>query len=241
MMLSKKIFVDYILQAGDVEKYVKNLQEKTLKKRFVEYHLEKLAYNSSEMEKIYDKNLANKLFEVYKFAYSNKLTFQNVLHCHKIFSVNLDDEARGQIRKYSMPITDDNFKVTYIACNKDKVESEIKKLFAEIDKLLSESLTIKEIFYYASMIHLYFYLIHPFEDGNSRTARLVEKWFLKEKIGQKAFVIPSEKYYLMNIQNYYDNIHKVSINYEKINILNALPFLLMLIRSFKLGQLQGLY
>ncbi|MBL7816202.1 MAG: Fic family protein [Saprospiraceae bacterium] len=65
----------------------------------------------------------------------------------------------------------------------------------DISFLLSEQLSTIEKFYYAAVIHLLLLKIHPFNDGNGRTARLIEKWFLAEKLGEQAWFIPSEKYY----------------------------------------------
>ena len=61
-------------------------------------------------------------------------------------------------------------------------------------------LTIEETFYFASMIHLMFVKIHPWNDGNGRSARLIEKWFLAQKLGEKAWYIQSEKNYYQNHQ-----------------------------------------
>jgi Fic family protein len=33
------------------------------------------------------------------------------------------------------------------------------------------------------LIHLRLAQIHPFRDGNGRAARLIEKWFVAEKLG----------------------------------------------------------
>ena len=82
-------------------------------------------------------------------------------------------------------------------------------------------------FYYASMIHLVFVKIHPFQDGNGRTARLLEKWFLIEKIGQKAIAVQLEKNYYKHLKNYYANIIKLGLEYEVLDYGKSLDFLLM--------------
>jgi Fic family protein len=69
-------------------------------------------------------------------------------------------------------------------------------------------LSILEIFYYAAFIHLVFLKKHPLQDGNGRTARLVEKWVLREKLGQETISIElgTTKNYNSNKPKYYDNI-----------------------------------
>ncbi len=59
----------------------------------------------------------------------------------------------------------------------------MEKIWNDITILLKQKLSPEEIFYYASYIHLVFVNIHPFTDGNGRAARLLEKWFLAEKLG----------------------------------------------------------
>ncbi|MGM0377512.1 MAG: Fic family protein, partial [Bacteroidota bacterium] len=72
-----------------------------------------------------------------------------------------------------------------------------------------------------------FVKIHPFQDGNGRTARLLEKWFLIEKIGQKATAIQLEKNYYKKIKEYYFNIRKIGLEYEELDYEKSLDFLLM--------------
>jgi Fic family protein len=80
---------------------------------------------------------------------------------------------------------------------------------------------------------LIFVKIHPFNDGNGRTARLLEKWFLNTKLGEKAWYIGSEHFYYKNLQNYYHNLASVGLFYEELSYSKSIPFLLMLPNSLK--------
>jgi Fic family protein len=77
------------------------------------------------------------------------------------------------------------------------------------------------------MIHLCFVKIHPFADGNGRTARLLEKWFLASHLGTKAWYIASEKLYQTRLKSYYKNVD-IGKTYESLNYDLSIPFLLML-------------
>jgi Fic family protein len=72
-----------------------------------------------------------------------------------------------------------------------------------------------------------FVKIHPFQDGNGRTARLMEKWFLIEKIGQKVISVQLEKNYYMKINEYYSNLRKLGLEYVELDYSKSLDFLLM--------------
>jgi Fic family protein len=104
----------------------------------------------------------------------------------------------------------------------------MKKLYADIKVLLAAKITIEEVFFYASLIHLVFVKIHPWNDGNGRSARLLEKWFLAQKLGEKGWFVQSEKMYYQQHQTYYSNIRLLGLEYPKLDYNQALPFLLML-------------
>lgn len=168
------------------------------------------------------------LFYAYSFAKNNDLTLENLLQAHQFISKNLlKSTHRGRIRTEIEYILNENGQIEYIAAPPNIVKSETEKLFNDIEMLKNSDLTIQETFYYASFIHLVFLKIHPFADGNGRSARLLEKWFLAQKLGQKAWFLPSEKYYYDNIKSYYKNIH-IGLDYESLNYDRILPFLLML-------------
>ena len=64
-----------------------------------------------------------------------------------------------------------------------------------------------------------------------RSARLLEKWFLAQKLGYKAWFVQSEKYYYTQHDGYYNNIRALGLEYPTPDYSKALPFLLMLPKS----------
>jgi Fic family protein len=51
----------------------------------------------------------------------------------------------------------------------------MEKLWDDISMLIQSQLSNEEILYYASFIHIVFVNIHPFNDGNGKEGRLLEK------------------------------------------------------------------
>ena len=171
---------------------------------------------------------ADDLFLAYEFIFKNKLTQKNLQKAHSILSSNLLPKSQqGLIRSNPMFVINSNDRIEYVAAEPAIVKSELNKLFNDISILEKNKLTGFEIFYYAAYIHLVFVKIHPFQDGNGRAARLLEKWFLIEQIDEKATAVQLEKNYYRNLETYYSNIKKIGTEYETLDYSKSLDFLLM--------------
>jgi Fic family protein len=172
------------------------------------------------------------LVSAYKFATNNKLSQENFKKAHKILSETLVPFANRGTYRWSEVVVIDSAtnSIVYEAIDWKLIEEKMSELFSDINYLLDAKLTNKEVFYYASMIHAWIAKIHPFRDGNGRSARLLEKWFIASKLGVSAWSINSEKYYWNHHRDYYKNI-ALGSSYNRLHWGECLPFLLMLPKS----------
>lgn len=179
-----------------------------------------------EIEEIED------LIKAYEFAQSNKLNEKNLLNCHKIFSNTLLIRSkRGKYRIEQVGVFGKTG-LAYMAVEPEFVEKEMNLFFQDLSELFLSDLNEIEVFYFASLIHLRFAHIHPFRDGNGRAARLIEKWFIAEKLGKDFWRIPSEEYYKKNQAKYYETIN-LGVNYYELNYDKCVGFLEMLPNCLK--------
>ena len=180
----------------------------------------------------------NDLYNAYLFADKNKLTLKNFIESHVLLSQHLLPEKwRGLYRKNEMLVMEHKTgRIQFEAAPFSIVETEMNELWNDLEELLKKKLSMDEIFYYAAFIHLVFVCIHPFNDGNGRAGRLLEKWFLAEKLGKKAWYIKSEKYYYHHVDDYYKDLNRLGIFYEKLDYSKADLFLQMLPQSVNYKQ-----
>ncbi len=182
-----------------------------------------VAYQPDYTRKIDD------LYEAYLFAQKNSLSPKNIEWAHARITKNILKKSRqGKVRSSNMFVITTEGKIEYVAATPEKVKSEMQRFYDDLEVLLKADLTFEESLFYASMIHLVFVKIHPFDDGNGRTARLVEKWFLAQKQGENAWYVQSERNYYDHHQTYYDHIRRLGLDYEELDYQEAWPFLQML-------------
>ena len=171
---------------------------------------------------------ADDLYLAYTFIQTARLTLDNLQQTHSILSANLLPKAQqGRVRANPMFVINSDDRIEYVAAAPAQVEGEFDKLFRDIDLLQNATLNDVEAFYFAAYIHLVFVKIHPFQDGNGRAARLLEKWFLTSKLGPEAIAVQLEKNYYRNLDSYYANLRALGTEYNTLDYAQALPFLLM--------------
>ncbi|TWF35685.1 Fic/DOC family protein [Chitinophaga polysaccharea] len=184
-----------------------------------------------EFQPDYTKKIDD-LYLAYQFAKDHRSTRKNISKVHTILAKHIVSKNwQGRFRNQHMYVTTDDGRIEYVAASPLIVNTEMEKLYNDIEMLLEQQLDIPEVFYFASMIHLVFVKIHPWNDGNGRSGRLLEKWFLAQHLGPKVWFLQSEKYYYMHHQEYYRNIRLLGLEYDELDYSKALPFVEMLSKA----------
>jgi Fic family protein len=130
------------------------------------------------------------------------LTEELIKELHKIITDAVPHESNipGQYRNGLVHVGDKAHGGKYTP---PKILDDIKNLMKEfVEWINSKNIVRLNPFLRASLAHYHFCLIHPFWDGNGRTARLLEAFILQSSNIKYA---PKElsKYYYRNVDNYY--------------------------------------
>jgi len=187
-----------------------------------------------EFQPDYTKKIDD-LYNAYTFAKTNTLTPQNISIAHTLLSKNIVETCKqGALRTNNMFVATDDGRIEYVAVSPFELPAEMNKWYADVASLLVAEMTHEEVFYFAAYLHLTFVKIHPWNDGNGRSGRLIEKWFIAQKLGEKAWFLQSEKNYYLHHALYYTNLRKLGLEYPELDYEQALPFLLMLPKCLEL-------
>ena len=240
----KKFFMKYNDAAGRKLKSAANEFEQKFENLSIEEEEDvfcRLAFDLWEAEK---KNPSKDVGEdeivrgisAYKIACQKELTEQNFHEIVYYLSEILEGPNKKTMtvayRRVPVAIFNERGRRIYKPPESEYVTPLMTALFQQIRQLLREELSLSEIFYHASLIHLKIYLIHPFVKNNMKAAILLEKWFLAEKLGKVYMKLPSEKYYSENKDRYNVNT-LLGSTYSNVDDNRILPFLLMLPESLK--------
>lgn len=172
------------------------------------------------------------LVEAYRFAKKHALSEKNLLKAHGILAKPLLPKShQGKYRDQLMFVYS-QYGIEYAAVEPELVPQKMREVFEDLSSLKQQSQNVASVFYHAALLHLVFVHIHPFQDGNGRAARLLEKWFLSSYLGTRAWQIPSEQYYKEHLAEYYKNI-KIGLNYHDLKYDLCVPFLTMLVKCLR--------
>lgn len=125
------------------------------------------------------KNYQKALLQMLKDSRDKKpLTVQTILDYHHL-AMQHDPDIAGKIRKIEVHISrNPDFKIT----KAENIESEFGELIKQYNDFIRKAKSnLKEILAFAVYFHNEFQHIHPFEDGNSRTTRLITFHLLQSK------------------------------------------------------------
>ena len=102
---------------------------------------------------------------MYELAKKKLIVEKNILDIHRLFYYRIDNENAGKYRSVSVIITGTN----YIPPPPSKVPALMKQLVTHISKIQKTTHPVE----LAAILHKKLVDIHPFIDGNGRTARLL--------------------------------------------------------------------
>ncbi|MDP3027475.1 MAG: Fic family protein [Nanoarchaeota archaeon] len=116
------------------------------------------------------KNYQKAIFQMMQDSQNTQpLTIPTILNYHGLAMAHIPEIA-GKIRKTEVYIQGNpNFKIT----KAEKLEEELNKLLKDYNDFINKKSSLKKILAFAVYFHNEFQHIHPFEDGNSRTTRLI--------------------------------------------------------------------
>jgi len=246
--LKNKYFKKYLENIWDLKQKIKEFEKKskTLDFDFLKISSwvfsSKIEGNSLDLNSFMNLELNKKqtkekkeiddLIKAYDFAWKNILNQENLLEVHKIATKTILIKANRWVYRNDKVWVFWKQGLVYLAVEPEFVWKYMDELFDEINDLLKQDLSLEEVFFYASLIHLRFAHIHPFMDWNWRIARILEKWFLVQKLGENFWKLSSEEFYYKNREKYYEYIN-LWVNFYELDYSKSLNFLGLLVESLE--------
>lgn len=129
-----------------------------------------------EYAEIEVQNYKNALDFIEKRRYGGKdITMEDILELHRIITDRLLSKSRcGKIRQNPVYIENASHEILYTALSPDKVKPALEELVAWVK---ANQFSIHPVII-AAIIHFRIAAIHPFADGNGRTARALTSLYL---------------------------------------------------------------
>lgn len=155
---------------------------------------------------------------------SNKITEENL---HKLYNLCVGEQLKNENK-----LPENNYyrnDTVYIVGDKPYHQGLNNKLLPKYMKNLIEFANQKDNIpelVKASMLHFYIAYIHPYFDGNGRTARLVHLWYLIQQGYPSTLFHAYSNHILKTKTKYYNNFTLIEENYEISKIIDMTPFII---------------
>lgn len=186
---------------------------------------EQMIVNNHEVMKLIEEELKNKPLSIETLKELHRQVTKDTLRNSALEGTLRETFDQNGNRLKIMPW--DQETVTYITPDREFVEQELPKLI-DFANDIGDSIFIHPLTK-AIMLHFWIGLLHPFEDGNGRLARILFYWYMLRK-GYWAFsylsiserIIKSPKQYAMayiySEQDGYDLNYFLHYNMEKLKL-----------------------
>ena len=142
--------------------------------------------------------------EAYDFLYTlvnhKTVSEKEIQHLHQLFYFRIDEKHAGKYRSSKAIITGSKYPLP----KPDELMLLMKELIPHMDKFRKQHHPVKA----AALAHKEFVFIHPFIDGNGRTARLLMNLILMQEQYNIAIIPPITR------REYIDALEKAHINDE---------------------------
>lgn len=193
--------------------------------------VEQVKKNMLEPKTRDDKMVIN-TFRATGYALENTITEENI---RKLWEMVVDGvcENIGQIgMKYrsGMVYVASASEVIHTPAKPEQIEELMEGLFAFMEEDGERDIMLKSI-----LIHFYFVYVHPFCDGNGRTARLLQVYYLYRHGYPKMKDIMISQYISKRLRAYYGSLkraEKVRL-FEEERTLDVTPFLRYMLSVIK--------
>jgi len=170
----------------------------SMRKTFEEVALHKPATSNSKARR---SGIVSTMIDAY-MHFDRPLTKETLDHWNELLTADQDDklETIGDYRKHTeaMHITStarlsDDSVPSYVAPPSDKVEGLMEEFIEWYNDTGPNGKTPLSPIVRSSLAHLYFVMIHPYEDGNGRMSRILAEKALSESYGKPTLISLSHR------------------------------------------------
>ena len=148
-----------------------------------------------------DKMVVNTIHGI-NYAYENEISLDNIRTLWEIVirDVCENEQLAGVLFRTGMVYVGSNTDIIHTPAEPEQIEGMMKTLFA------FAASSQYNVWLTASILHFYFVYIHPFCDGNGRTARILTQSFLLHKGMDKIKYLPLARTINNSLSGYYTSL-----------------------------------